>query len=157
MMSDSYKELIELELLTDSEDDGVSDVSIQLAATILMFEVAKAHGPLDSTTVAEMVEILKNQFSLNGDEVSRLLSSVRETSSESINLETYTSLLCKHWGQRERSRLLNDFWVLALTDLELDHKERDLIQRIAELLQLDEDQIDRSRIHAEHVLELSTS
>ena len=156
-MSGSYKELLELELFTDKQENGVSDISIQLAATILMFEVGKADGNVDSVTVAEMVDILKTQFSLNSDEVSRLLRSVRETSGGSVNLETYTSLLCKHWGQRERARLLNDFWVLALTDLELDHRERDLIQKIAEMLQLDDDQIDRARIHAEHILELSTS
>ncbi|NND81055.1 MAG: TerB family tellurite resistance protein [Gammaproteobacteria bacterium] len=154
-MADTYKKFMELELFNEEEE--LTDDSVQLAASILMFEVGRADGDLDSVEVAEMVDILKNQFGLNSEEVTRLIHSARETSHDDVNLEKYTSLLCEHWGQKERARLLNDFWVLALTDMEIDHHERDLIQRIAELLKLDKDEIDRARIHAEHVLELSTS
>ena len=156
-MNKPYDGLMELEIFNETDNQGVSDISIQLAATILMFEVSRADGDVDSIEVAEMIEILKNQFSLNSDEVVRLISTGRATTSEEIHLETYTSLLCAHWGQKERARLLNDFWLLALSDLEIDQGERELIEKIARLLKLDEDEIERARIHAEHVLELSTN
>lgn len=150
----SFKELLDIKLFEQRDDEGVSDVTIQLAAAILMFEVVKADGDIDTMEVAEMVDILRTQFALKSNEIRKLMEAVHAAGEDDIQLASFAAKLCKHWGQRERVRLLKDFWVIALADDNLEDKEKSLIDRIAQMLKLDEEEITRARFHAEQKIEL---
>lgn len=150
----SFKELLDIKLFEQRDNEGVSDVTIQLAAAILMFEVVKADGDVDTMEVAEMVDILRTQFALKSNEIRKLMEAVHAAGEDEIQLGSFTAKLCKHWGQRERVRLLKDFWVIALADDSLEDNEKSLIDRIAQMLKLDEEEITRARYHAEQKIEL---
>jgi len=152
---DSFKQALENKLFEQQSDNHVSSVNIQLAAAILMFEVIKADGDVDKMEVAEMVDILRTQFALESSEIIDLLENVHSSTKQTIELETFTQKLCKHWDKPERVRLLKDFWVIALADNQIDAGERDLIDRIAGLLELAGEEITRARYHAEQKLELN--
>lgn len=151
----SFKELLDLKIFEHKDAEGVSDVTIQLAAAILMFEVVKADGDVDTMEVAEMVDILRTQFALKSNEIRKLLEAVHAAGDDEIRLESFARKLCQHWGHRERVRLLKDFWVIALADNQLEDGEKDLIDKIAQHLELDQEEITRARFHAEQKIELN--
>jgi len=153
-MTGGFTELLNAKIFEQKHDGSIDDLHIQLAAAVLMFEVIKADGDIDKMEVAEMVDILRTNFALRSDEIRSLLKSARNATDEELNIESFTKRICDSWGARERTRLLKDFWVIALADNQLDPYECETIDKIAHLLKLDEDEITRARYHAEQKIEL---
>ena len=147
----SFKDLLESRLF---DNDEKSTISVQLAAAILMYKVGRSDGQLVALEVAEIVDILRAQFGLKSDEIRKVMQSVNQHESSDVELEWFTKKLRDQWGERERVRLLKDFWVIALADEEIDTNERELIDQLAGLLAIDEEEITRARFHAEQKLEL---
>ena len=153
-MIDKFNDVLELSLFNSSEDAKRSPSSIQLAAAILMFEVVKADGHVDRMEVAEMIEILRKNFDLNGDEIGTLLEMAGDAGNEELHLESFGLKIRQNWNAEERLQLLKDFWIIAIADRDLDQRESDLIQRIADMLELNDKQIEIARGNAQQRLEL---
>lgn len=131
------------------------DVDLHLIAATLMFAVIRADGDTDHLELAHMVDIMRSRYNLNCDEISELISSARLASSNEHGLEKLALKLCQHWTSKERQQLLNDFWALATADQEIRVDERLIIDRIANNLQLEDDDVTKARYKAEQRLELN--
>jgi uncharacterized tellurite resistance protein B-like protein len=153
----SFKELLDLKLFEQQDQAGENDLDIKLAAAVLMFEVVQADSDANTMEVAEMVGILRTQFSLQSSEIVKLLEAVHESRKDDYQVETYASKISRHWGSRERIKLLNDFWAIALADFELGEQEKYVIGQLANLLNLDSEEITRARFNAEQTIELGIS
>ena len=153
-MINKFNDVLELSLFDASEEARQSPSSIQLAAAILMFEVVKADGHVDRMEMAEMIEILRNHFELTGDEIGTLLEMAGDAGNEDLHLESFGLKIRQSWTADERLQLLKDFWIIAISDRDLDERESDLIQRIADMLELNDKQIELARENAKQRLEL---
>ncbi|MFT5572087.1 MAG: putative tellurite resistance protein B-like protein [Cryomorphaceae bacterium] len=145
-----FKELLDLKSFEHQDQTCENDMNIKLAAAVLMFEVVKADGDTNTMEVAEIVGILRDQFALQSDEIINLLEAVHKVNKDDFQIETFASKLSRHWGNRKRVKLLNDFWVIALAD-----QERSVIKQLAQLLNLHHEEITRARFHAEQQIELN--
>jgi len=152
-MINKFKDIMDQRLFA-GENSGRSDSDIQLAAAILMFEVIMSDGHVDRMEMAELVDILRRQFDLDGEEIGHILESVRNVGGEQLDLSSFALKLRNQWSQDERLRLLNNLWVIALADQIIDDRERKLIEEIALILDLSETDIQRAQQIAEQKLEL---
>jgi len=144
--------LFELEEQTPKQDND-----LHLLAASLMFAVIGADGDTDQLELAQMVDILRSRYSLSTEETSDLIRSARKATADDEAVEDLAQKICKYLGSKEREQLLNDFWSLAIADSEIRTDERLVIDRIANNLQLDSDDITRARYQAEQRLELNIS
>lgn len=135
----------------DSADSGTAD--IQLATAILMFEVVKADLKIDRSEMAELMEILRQQFKLDDRGLGRILELAGDAS---MNLESVTTIIREEWNSEQRLKLLKYFWVIAVADEDIDERETALIDRIAQLLELNSDDITAAKNQAEQVLQATT-
>ncbi|NND00634.1 MAG: TerB family tellurite resistance protein [Gammaproteobacteria bacterium] len=152
-----FNDLIESNLFKPAANGGPSEVEIQLAAAILMFEVVKVDGRVDRAEMTAVIDNLRRRFSLEGEEIGRLLEMVSDSGELHLDLESFAHKLCEKWGQDARLRLLADFWVIAVADKVIDDRERKLIERIAMLLNLTQEEIHRAGYQAKHWLEFNTT
>jgi len=152
-MTEKFSDEIEIRLFNINTQYDRSVIDIQLAAAILLFEVVKADGRVDRLEVSKVIDILRNKFALDGEQIGRLLEMVSDKGNEGLHLESFTKKIREHWNQDERLKLLKDFWRIATADQDIDDKETDLIYKIAKLLNLNEDEITKAREHAEQKLE----
>ena len=154
-MSDKLTELIQLHPIAGEQAAALSQQDIQLAAAILMFEVVKSDGHVNRLEMAEVMDVLRTQFSLDGEAIGHLLEVAGDLGNHLIGLDAFTHKLRDNWGADELRRLLKDFWVIAVADRVIDKRETQLIEKIAKSLGLATQDISNARQHAQQKLELS--
>lgn len=146
---------VEIGLFEISADASSTEIDIQLATAVLLFEVVKSDGHVDRVEVTRVIEILRERFSLSGEQVGRLLEMISDDGSQAP-LQTLTDKIREHWGFAERLLLLENFWVIAIADKIIDQRETKLINELARLLNLDDNEISAARQQARKRLELGT-
>jgi uncharacterized tellurite resistance protein B-like protein len=154
-MQDKFSELVEHRLFRAEQDAGLTQADIQLAAAILMFEVIMSDGHVDRMEIAELVEILRQQFGLGGEEIGEILEQVRTVSGEKLELEPFTMKLRQYWNDDQRLHLLNNLWIIALADQAIDDRERIMIDKFARSLGLSDQDIERTKAAAQEKLDLN--
>ena len=154
-MEDKFSDLVEQRLFKAEQDASLSEADIQLAAAILMFEVIMSDGHVDRMEIAEMVEILRKQFGLGGEEIGGILEQVRAASGEKLELDPFSAKLRQYWDEGQRLRLLNNLWIIALADRVIDDGEQQMIEEIAKSLRLSAQDIERAKTAAQERLDLN--
>lgn len=120
-------------------------LDIKLAAATLMFELIRSDGRIDDLELTHMEELLKNLFDLNHEDCESLFKLAETSSREATSLYAFTREICQQWGNEKRLELLENLWLLALSDEVIDPHERHLVRKVASLLYITEDQIIQSR------------
>lgn len=154
-MADNISDIMDQRLFKAVREADLSEADIQLAAAVLLFEVSMSDGHVDRMEIAELVEILRKQFNLDGKEIGRILESVRAANGEKLQLDIFTYKLKQFWNEEQRVRLLNNLWVIALADRVIDDRERALIDQIANSLNIDEQSIRNAESVAQELLLMS--
>ena len=154
-MSDKLTDLIQRPAVAGEQTATPSQQDIQLAAAILMFEVVKSDGHVNRLEMAEVMDVLRTQFSLDGEAIGHLLEVAGDLGNHLIGLDAFTHKLRDNWGVDELRRLLKDFWVIAVADRIIDERETQLIEKTATSLGLTAHDISNARQHAQQKLELS--
>lgn len=118
------------------ESAEISDVGddIQLAASLLLVEVMNADHKVDEREEVIVQVALKNIFALTDKEVSEVFEIAKDHAKEAIPLQKYTSILNKVLEPAAKLKLLEQIWMVVLSDDEVDRYEEHLVRQIAELL-----------------------
>jgi uncharacterized tellurite resistance protein B-like protein len=154
-VQDKLSELVEHRLFSAEQDASLTQADIQLAAAILMFEVIMSDGHVNRMEIAELVEILRKQFGLGGEEIGEILEQVRTVSGKKLELEPFSMKLRQYWDDDQRLHLLNDLWIIALADQAIDDRERIMIDKFARSLGLSDKDIERTKAAAQERLDLN--
>lgn len=110
---------------------------LQLASAALMIELSKSDQEIDKTETAKLVQILKERFELEQDDLDELITLAEEDVREATSLYQFTSLLNEHFDYAEKVQLIMNMWEVAFADGKIDRYEEHLIRKVAELLYLD--------------------
>jgi len=110
---------------------------LQLASAALMIELSKSDQEIDETETAKLVQILKERFELEQDDLDELITLAKEDVREATSLYQFTSLLNEHFDYAEKVQLVMNMWEVAFADGKIDRYEEHLIRKVAELLYLD--------------------
>lgn len=132
------------------------DTDSKTATAILLLAVIKADGLICRDEYAELVRILGDRFDMPAKELGELLERVSDTNSSNYNLDKFTQHLCENWDIEARLDLLGSFWQIALADKAIDQRERELIERLAVMLNLPAERIIEARKRAEQMMPTSS-
>lgn len=139
--------------MLDAEKKNKRDkLDARVAAAILLVAVVKADGRVERMEFAEVIDILSKQFNLPASEVGQLLEQASDSFMFDRDLKTFTMRLRNAWSNEERLKLLKNLWGIAIADHTIDDRERELIEQLASMLDLNDDEINAAREQAEQQL-----
>ncbi|MBX2847974.1 MAG: TerB family tellurite resistance protein [Acidiferrobacterales bacterium] len=150
-MFKALQDLLQSSSTADQSKDQTLDV--KLASATLMFELIRSDGRIDEVEMSHMKNLLSKQFDLTNADLEALISLAEQNAKEATSLYSFTREICDNWDNEKRLQLLENLWVLALSDDVIDPHERHLVRKVAGLLYLNESQIIQSRENAKYRLE----
>ena len=78
--------------------------------------------------------LLQEHFSLNEEESEALLVQAGKQADSAVSLHEFTQILHKHLSDREKARVIEMLWRVALADTTLDRHEDHLVRKVGDLL-----------------------
>jgi len=130
------KEMFQSGNCTYNEKISNNEQKIQIAATTLFIEIAKADSDFSTEEYDKIIELIKNYFSLNSEHVKELIFLANEWIKESVSLYEFTAIINKHFTQDEKYELVKNLWRIVYIDNVLDKYEEHLIRIISNNLKL---------------------
>ena len=126
-----------IERIQTSPADDEPAVGTELAAAVLLVEVACADHQVSAAETAAIERALSSTFALADDELQALLAQSRNAHRNSVGLHRFTRTIVEAWPLERRFDLVVELWRLAYSDAELDKYEEAAIRKAAELLYVD--------------------
>jgi len=130
------KEMFQSGNCSYNENIFTDEQKIQIAATTLFIEIAKADSDFSPNEQNKITELLKSFFSLTNEQVEKLISLANEWIKESVSLYEFTDIINKYFTQDDKYELVKNLWKIVYTDNVLDKYEEHLIRIISNNLKL---------------------
>lgn len=124
-------------------------LSVEMACTVLLCEVMRADGHLDDAEQALLTLMISQQFSLQEDEVTSLISEAIVLSENAVDFHQFTSKINHFYTPFEKEEIVTLLWKLAAADGDIASIEEHIIRRIADLLHLSHAQYIRTKSSAQ--------
>jgi len=119
----------------DSElDDDKRESAIQLAAAVLLADVARADSDFDESEFTLLLDMITVHFRISPDEAVLLANQATETAEESVSLHSFTHLLNNSLAVGEKEKIVSLLWRMVYADDKLDKYEDALVLKISDLL-----------------------
>lgn len=136
-----------LSIFTEAEDDE-PQLSVELAAAALMFEVIWADHEIKEDEIGELRRHLTHLFSIDDNQFTAILSDTRRLHDESVGLHQFTTALNDTLGPTEKIAIVSALWRIAYADDQLDVLEEHIVRRIADLLYVSHKDFIRAKLAA---------
>ena len=122
---------------------------LDAAACALLLELAYADDDFSAAERDHVEELIREQFGLNVDGARELLSLCESERSGSADLRQMTQLIREKYDPSQKSQLVEALWGLALSDGRIAQHEASMLGKIAELLELNPEDMDQARKRVE--------
>lgn len=109
---------------------------IQLAACVLLLEIAHADGEYHRDEETLIGELLEKHFQLDAETSAELLELAHQLRSESHDLHQFTRDINGNFNQLEKERIMESLWQLVYADGQVDHFEEALMRQLSSLIGL---------------------
>ncbi|MBI32444.1 MAG: hypothetical protein CMD96_04830 [Gammaproteobacteria bacterium] len=107
---------------------------VEMAATVLMIEMARADFEQDDLENQTIIELLQEYFGINIDDANKLFHQAEKIADDSVSLHEFTRTLHETLDPEAKNEIIEMLWRLALVDDSLDRYEDYLVRKIADLL-----------------------
>jgi uncharacterized tellurite resistance protein B-like protein len=122
-------------VLGDDERAGnLQEEELRLASAALLIHASGIDGHVDPEERRKLKELLKSRFGLDDAELRKILKEAEAWEHESVDLYSFTSVLCRGLDQEGRQRIVEMLWEIVLADGVLHEFESNLVWRASELL-----------------------
>ncbi len=129
----SLKKLFERAFVSAPSDHaGAPDA--QLAATVLLVEIARADHDLADSERAMVEQGVTQVFALNKAAAGELVTHGEHVQATSTSMQPYLSAVNEHCTRDQKRALLEALWAVAWADGQLDAHEEHMLRRISDLL-----------------------
>ena len=128
-IAEFFKQLIEPE--TGQAD---ADKALQIATAALLLEMMRMDNRFADEERAAVVASLRKLFGLAPDQLETLLALADQEVRQASGYYQFTSLINKGCNAGQKVRIIENMWVVAMTDGHLDAHEEHLMRKIADLL-----------------------
>ncbi|MEC9406900.1 MAG: TerB family tellurite resistance protein [Abyssibacter sp.] len=118
----------------DKEQAGLDDV--QLAAAVLMVEVARADFSEDAVERRAVEAELRSAFGLDEGQVARLMQAASRRADEAVSLHRFVATINDSLSYADKLDVLTQLWRVAYADGELDKHEEHLMRRFSDMLHI---------------------
>lgn len=120
---------------SDSQvDEQAREKAIRMATAVLMTEVARADYEYDETEFNLLMDLIAGHFGISPEESAELANRAGEAAEDVVSLHSFTQLLNRNLGEKEKEHVVALLWQIAYADGRLDKFEDSLVARIADLL-----------------------
>lgn len=120
---------------TDDESRGEPPArALHMAAAALLLEVSRADFDVRDEELKAITDALKRRFAFSDEETQALLDSALEQDKDAVSMHPFVRLINEHFSAAQKSRIIEDMWLVAYADRELDKYEEAQIRKIADLL-----------------------
>ena len=113
-------------------DDDIN--SVEMAAAVLLIEMARADFEQDDLENEMIIELLKEYFLLDHEDAHDLFHEAEKIADNSVSLHEFTRTLHETLNEKAKNEIIEMLWRLALVDDSLDRYEDYLVRKIADLL-----------------------
>jgi len=117
--------------------DDSPETTVELAAAVLLIEVALADQHIADAELQAIKRALGAVLRIGGDELRALVAESRAAQRDSVGLHRFTRAIVEAWSAEQRFDLLVQLWRLAYCDAGLDKHEEATIRKMADLLYVD--------------------
>ena len=120
-----------------SDEDNLKEAKTSLinnACAALLIETALADKVFNESELNSMKETLINVYKIESKDVEEIINESKKTVSESTSLYEYTRLINDLCDYKDKVLLINNLWIIAFADNQLDKYEEYLIRKISDLL-----------------------
>jgi len=122
--------------LQNDESVNTTELSVEMACTVLLYEVMRADGLVDQQEQDELTQIISGQFSLSSTEVKELINHATQISNDATDFHQFTSTINKNYQVEQKIQIVSLLWQLAIADGEIASIEEHIIRKVADLLHL---------------------
>ncbi len=133
-MIKKLKTLFEQIAKKDQAEIAPESVSANLITAALMVEVMQADFHLDDREQQEFINVLKQSFKLDEEEVLELSELAQTEVDKATSLYEFTRQINDGFTPEEKLELIKNMWRVAFADGEIDRYEDGVIRRVAELI-----------------------
>ncbi len=140
-----------LERIQAPADEDGRETTVELAAAVLLIEVAWADHQVADAELKAIERALTAVFQLDGDDVRTLIDESRTAQRESVGLHRFTRAIVDAWSAEQRFELLVQLWRLAYCDAGLDKYEEATVRKIADLLYVDHPRFIAAKLKAKRL------
>jgi uncharacterized tellurite resistance protein B-like protein len=109
----------------------------QIATAALLVEIAKADGDFSDNERKRIIDLMKEEFSLDDNCVNELLELSEQKVRDSISVYEFSSVINEKFSHQEKLELLKNLWRIVYEDGKLDSHEDWLIKIIGSTLNLE--------------------
>ncbi len=124
-------------------DDDIN--SVEMAASVLLIEMARADFEQDNLENEMIIELLKEYFLLDHEDAHDLFHEAEKIADNSVSLHEFTRTLHETLNEEAKNEIIEMLWRLALVDDSLDRYEDYLVRKIADLLYVSNSSVLRIR------------
>ena len=124
-------------------DDDIN--SVEMAAAVLLIEMARADFEQDDLENEMIIELLKEYFLLDHEDAHDLFHEAEKIADNSVSLHEFTRTLHETLNKEAKNEIIEMLWRLALVDDSLDRYEDYLVRKIADLLYVSNSSVLRIR------------
>jgi uncharacterized tellurite resistance protein B-like protein len=128
------KSLVDSILGDDERAASLQEEELRLAAAALLIHASQIDGHVDPEERKKLKELLKSRFGIDDAELRRILKEAEALEHDSVDLYSFTSVLCRGLDQEGRQRIVEMLWEIVLADGVLHEFESNLVWRASELL-----------------------
>jgi uncharacterized tellurite resistance protein B-like protein len=128
------KSLVDSVLGDDERAASLQEEELRLAAAALLIHASQIDGHVDPEERKMLKELLKSRFGIDDAELRKLLKEAEAWEHDSVDLYSFTSVLCRGLDQEGRQRIVEMLWEIVLADGVLHEFESNLVWRASELL-----------------------
>jgi uncharacterized tellurite resistance protein B-like protein len=122
--------------LGEESNQQVSEISLEIACSVLLCEVMLADGQLDASEQNKLSTILSKKFQLSNEEVKDIIQRSLTICENATDFYQFTSKINDNYSTEQRIAMLELLWKVAYADGELASIEEHIIRKIADLLHL---------------------
>ena len=141
-----------LERIQAPTADDRPETTVELAAAVLLIEVAWADHQVTDAELEAIERSLKAVLQLSSDDVGALVEESRTAQRDSVGLQRFTRAIVDAWSAEQRFELLVQLWRLAYCDAALDKYEEATIRKIADLLYVDHPRFIAAKLKAKRLV-----
>lgn len=123
---------------------------LHLATAALMIEVMRMDGEITGDERSRVVHALETKFDLRPDETAELLRLAEAEAAEATDYFQFTSLIKERLTPEEKERLMEHLWVVAYADGELHQYEEHLLRKLADLLYVSQSSFIAAKLRAQN-------
>ena len=130
------KRIMGLLTSNDSEESGQNEQRIELAASVLLLEIAHADGEYHQSEELLIEKLLEKHFHLDEETSAELLELAHQQRRDSHDLHQFTREINTNFDQPEKEQIMESLWRLVYADGHLDHFEEALLRQLSSLIGL---------------------